>query len=382
MSQLWALFPFTTLARGSLTPGAISPPLSQCESCLSKPCAADAIITPGEVKTCRYGVDYSRIDDERVAVSFSIAKQFKVSGRARRIHKDNPRARTTLDAVHRAVKAARAMGPGVVEDVESARRIALEEAKADPALAEALRRESHRDVENDLARSHDFQQFAKLILQYSEALLRERAPDTPVHEAAEQFPTEGSIYFASRLMISKVDALVFIDDPLRARDNAKSFPFHSLFRQYTLLYQWNARQKKINLGVEGETYRHCSYNKRAVGSVIHALLDNLVKYAPARSKAIMKIEESGDRLTLRFVSLGPRIEDSEAKRIFDIGVRGIHAHSSTAEGQGIGLASALAISDVLGLNLRFEQKQAEDRQERGYHETIFSFDLVLQPLKI
>ncbi len=379
MTDLWTLFPFTTVSRGALTPGAISPPLRECTTCTTRPCASDPNASVGEVKTCRFGVDYTRLDDQRIVISLSVAKQAKTSSRAKAIHRNNPQARTTVDAVSSAVSAARSLGPGVIEDIEATRRIALEEAKADPMLAEVLRRETRKDVEDELARSHDFQQFAKLILQYAEALMSERLPNSPAHEAAAELPAEGAIYFASRLMISKVDALIFVDDPLRARDKPVVFPLHGLFRQYTLLYQWSSRQKKINLGVDGEVYRNCLYNKRAIGAVIHAVLDNLVKYAPVRSKAVMKIDEVGDKVTLSFASLGPKIETNEKETIFEIGVRGEHARSSTSDGQGIGLASANAISETLGLKLRFEQQESEDAQFPGYFETVFRFDLDLVP---
>jgi signal transduction histidine kinase len=121
------------------------------------------------------------------------------------------------------------------------------------------------------------------------------------------------------------------------------------------------------------------YNSQAIGAIIQGLLDNLVKYAPAASRAVIKFTETSDTVDLTVSSLGPRIAPDELTQIFLPGYRGLAARQIEIDGLGVGLATAKHISDVLGLDLRVEQSGTEDSHHKGRFWT--SFQLRLQKSK-
>lgn len=297
-----------------------------------------------------------------------------LSSRARkRIRAERNRVVKTGD-IRRAIQAAVALGPGIAENFEASRRRVIEELKNDADLQKAVAEQLRRGTETDLNQSHDFMQLVKLVRGYAEKLLHERHPDLPPEKAAELLANEGSIYFATTLMIMKVDALLFINEMYRATGDEERIRIHPLVLQYVRIYNWQARQKNVEITL-GECWSDCEYNKAAIGAVVHGILDNLVKYAPAGSSAHIEFVETASTTTITFDSLGPRIDRDERAKIFLPRYRADAARSVEGTGQGIGLASVKHISDALGLQVRVEQDEEEDRKFRARYRTRFSFTL-------
>ncbi|TPW74636.1 sensor histidine kinase [Schumannella soli] len=299
------------------------------------------------------------------------------SSRLRNRLRQEPSRRVQAKQVTTAIDSARELGVGINADFDYLREQMLNELIEDPRIHSALAAQLRQSFDKNIQQSHDFLQLAKLVRGHAEGLLREKSPDRPLSEAAQFAPTEGSIFYAAQLMIRKLDSLAFLEDPMRSRDDVDTFTFHSVFRTYTLIYQWQAREREITLKLDGGSWGTCTYNKNAIGAVLQGILDNLVKYAPPGSTAAMRLDERRDRVIASFTSLGPIILESERSAIFLPGVRGSAPIAASVDGQGIGLATAHQISETLGLKLSVTQSETADGKYRDYYSTTFSFEVEL-----
>lgn len=373
--DIWELFPFPTLAGGQLTDGSLLPVHPACMSCPNRACASDDKALVGEPKICRYGVTYSRIDDGRVLTGVLVSDGGNLSSRAKKRLRAEPERRITTAKISRAIERARSLGAGVTTDFDALKAQVLQKLELEPEMHKALAQQLRQDFESNVQQSHDFLQLAKLVQGHAEALLAEKYPGVPAQEAAERSPIEGAIYFTTQLMVLKLDSLVFLQDPQRANERLNNFKIHPLLLKYARIYQWQANQKELTLRVEGECFSSAIYNAQAIGAVIQGILDNLVKYAPAGSDALIRFDEHGSEVDISFSSLGPRIEPSERRSIFLAGFRGSAARKVENNGQGIGLATAKQISDVLSLDLSLDQSNEQSKRFLGTFSTNFAFTL-------
>lgn len=247
--------------------------------------------------------------------------------------------------------------------------------ESDPKMNSAVMERIGRHLNLSLQQSHDFVQLAKLVGGYAEELLRAISPEQDVRLTAEQNEVEGSIYFATEMMVQKIDALFYLQDPLAARTRGRLFQVHPLIVKYVRVYQWKANQKNLSLAVTGACHESVYYDPQAIGAVAQALLDNMVKYAPADSYASVNFEVRGSTINISFNSLGPKILPQEIERIFSIGVRGEAARTIEESGQGVGLATARQVSEVLDLGLSVHQDPTEATRFPGHFSTTFGITL-------
>ncbi|NHA69915.1 sensor histidine kinase [Phycicoccus flavus] len=283
--------------------------------------------------------------------------------------------RVKMADLQNAVDRARGLGPGVVADWKRSRDELLARLQDDPDMFAALAERLRQDFAETLTQSHDFLQLVKLVRGYSESLLLEKHPGISPEDAAERSPAEGAIFFATELMLVKMDALIFLNEVNRAFGSESRVRIHPYLLKYLRIYAWQADQKNLTIQLVGECFASAWYNANAIGAVFQGLLDNLVKYAPAGSKAVVRFEDYEDEVVLRFVSLGPKIERSEVEKIFLPGFRAVAARATASDGLGVGLATSKSISDALGLGLRVEQDDAPDEKYAARYETTFSVRL-------
>lgn len=374
MSDIWRLFPYPTMAGDELTPGSVVDVHRDCSACKTRDCVADDQTPENEVRVCRYGLTYCRIDGERTVVGVvatDLPNPTPKSKRRIRLERERLVGCTSL---RRTVEQARALGPGVVNTFESDRAEALKAIHLDPEMQRIVGAQLRSDAEEDLNQSHDFMQMVKLVKGYSEALLGERFPGVTPEEAAELAHNEGAIYFATQLMIFKMDSLRYVNEMNRAVGAQNTFGIHPLVLKYKRIYDWQAQQKKLRIHL-GSSHRQARYNGDAIGTLVQALLDNMVKYSPPRSEASINFIETSESVVLEFASLGPKIETNELASIFMTKFRSKAARREENSGQGIGLAAAKQISDALGLNLSGEQESDAQAGFPGRYWTTFRFRL-------
>lgn len=374
-NPLWRIFPYPTLADGRFLSGSLLPVHEACRACPTRECSLDVGAPVGEARQCRFGITYARADDARWVTGLVGSDLPNPNARTRRRHKNEPGRRVPAANIRRAVEAAQEVGPGLVEDFQRSKSEVLERLERDPEMHRALAEQLSKDFQQNLDQSHDFLQLVKLLQGHAEVLLRERYSDLPLTEAADRLPTEGAIYYSTQLMLVKMDALVFLHEINRALGSESRFQIHPFVLKYVRIYEWQAKQKELSIRLEGDCYAWSKYNSQAIGAVIQGLLDNLVKYAPAGSRAAVVFDEQATHVDLCFSSLGPRIDDDERSRIFLPGYRGKAARQIEMSGLGVGLATARKIADALDLGLHVEQDSSEDPRHPARYMTAFRFRL-------
>ncbi len=373
---IWRLFPYPTLHDGRFVPGSVLDVHPDCARCPTKECTEARVAGPGQAQECRYGISFARVDETRLITGVHVTNLPNPTRRGRRRQKLEPERRVSPALLASAVARATELGPGVVDDHTRARAEMMKKLESDPELHKALADQLRKDFQDNLSQSHDFMQLVKLVRGHAEALLHDKFPGLDSTEAAEHLPVEGAIFFSTELMLVKMDALVFLNEINRAFGGETRFRIHSFVLKYVRIYNWQAKQKDLSIRLDGETYAWARYNGDAVGAVVQALLDNLVKYAPADSRASVSFREQGGHVSLAFASLGPKIEADELAQIFLPGHRARAARTVEDGGMGVGLATAKKVSDALGLELSVEQAEAPDPHHPARYLTTFRFLLV------
>ncbi len=374
-ADVWQLFPFPTLAGEVFSDGSLLGVHADCSRCPTRMCVGDDKAPVGEARLCRYGLTYARVDDSRLVVGVVATDGVDLNSRAKKRLRAEAERRFPAKRIAHSIEHARALGAGVTTDLDILKSEVLERLEREPEMHEVLVEQLRQGFERNVQQSHDFLQLAKLVQGHAEALLAEKYPGLPAQDAAEQSPIEGSIFFTTQLMVLKLDSLVFLQDPQRANERRATFKIHPMILKYARIYQHQANQKELNLRLEGECHASATYNSQAIGAVVQGILDNLVKYAPGGSDALIRFDPRGSDVEISFNSLGPRIEPSERSSIFLPGFRAAAARNMESAGQGIGLATAERVSEVLGLGLSVDQADEESRRFPRTYSTTFKITL-------
>lgn len=371
MSNVWNLFPFPTLSEGQFTEGALLPVHPQCAECPTKACAQTDPVRE-EIRRCRYGISFAFVDDSRLVNGIIVTDDLSASSRARKHARKEPQRRVAARQLQHAIARASSLGAGITTEFNAVKEELLDRLERSPEMHAVISEQLRKGFEENLQQSHDFLQLVQLVRGYAEDLLLEKRPGVSLPDAADSLPAEGAIDDSTQLMELKIDSLKFMNEINRAVGHESRFQIHPLVVKYARIYKWQADQKALRFHVEGACYASCVYNNEAIGTVIQAVLDNLIKYSPAGSEAWIRFDETEREVQLSFSSLGPRIEDSETQKIFLPGFRADAARRVEMTGQGIGLASARQISDVLELRLGVQQSAQEDKKYRDRYRTEFS----------
>lgn len=371
--SIWQMFPYPTLADGEFAGGALMGVHPDCVACPTRACVGTNA-RQGEVRHCRYGLSFAKVDEDRLVVGVveNPASGNVTSAMRRRFKEKDRHARP--EQLRRSIEVARSLGPGVSSDFIANRDAMLQHLAQDEQMQQYIAEHLRRGFDDNVAQSHDFMQLVKLVRGHAEALLKERHPSLSPEDAADTEPAIGAIYYSTSLMIVKLDALVYLNEINRAFGREREFRLHPLILKYIRIYLWQAKQKGVHITL-GSTYATCFYDGAAVGAVVQGLLDNMVKYAPANSRATIRFVESDGAIRVEFISLGPKIAQRELREIFLAGIRGQAARDNSSEGQGIGLATVKAVSDALDLHIEVTQAAEADRSYDGSYQTVFSITL-------
>lgn len=368
---VWNLFPYPTLLAGKFTPGSLLPIHDACKTCPVLQCEKDQSARVGEAYECRFGLTYSRIDDDRVVAGLVGDGLANPTRRAQKRLRNEPARRVKIGHISSAVQAAIEAGPNVARNYERDKKAVIERLSRDPELLRGIAEDLRKGFDQEFNRSHDFLQLVQIVRGNVEVLLAEAVPDQDVVSAAESHKVLGAIYFTTELMLMKMNSLRYLQQINFAYGGQQRFKLHPFILKYVRVYDWQARQKQISVHVIGECHSFVAYNPEAFSSIVQGLLDNMVKYAPAGSSATLMFEESPGQVRVSFTSLGPKIQEDEMEKIFLPGFRASAAASLETSGQGIGLAASKGVADALGIDLSVSQESAENTKFRAKHDTTF-----------
>jgi signal transduction histidine kinase len=371
-SEIWLLFPYPTLQHGVWQDGSLLDVHDDCRQCPTRQCEADSSAPTGEARQCRFGMSYARIDSHRLVAGVVARDLDYPTKRTRRRLRSEVDRRVNRADVAQAISRAIQLGPGVVDDYERAKQEVLRQLERDPEMHRALAEDLRKEFSRTLDQSHDYIQLIKLVRGHAEALLKQKYPDLDPDDAAERLPIEGAIYFSTELLLTKIDSLRFLNEINQVFGDEQRFRIHPFILKYVRIYNWQAEQKELRILVTGQCHASIFYNSEAIGAVIQALLDNLVKYAPPGSEASIDFLQTGDTVEVRFASLGPQILPEERPQIFLPGYRARAAREVDTSGLGIGLATAKKIADTLCFRLEVEQDStAHPKYSNRYLTTFF-----------
>ena len=273
MADAWGLFPLPTASKPDgrrglyFQDGSFISSSPDCVGCPTFECWTSVPDRAQGYGECRYGLNFVRLDDNRMIVGVLVNNGVSATRRAKSRSRKEPERRVTKGQIDSAVDRAKSLGPGVVEDFERHRRATMKRLTNDPELYKIVADNLRADFADNVGKSHDLVQLVKLIKGYSETLLQHRYPTKKPAEAAELMATEGAIYFASELMLGKLDALKYLDEPNQVFALPTRFSIHPYVLKYVRIYRWEASQKELDLKLAGECYASCNYNSDAIGAI-------------------------------------------------------------------------------------------------------------------
>jgi signal transduction histidine kinase len=102
-----------------------------------------------------------------------------------------------------------------------------------------------------------------------------------------------------------------------------------------------------------------SADSDALGSAVHNLLDNAVKYSPGANKVWLDAEAAGDEVRIIVRDRGIGISESDRKHIFDRFYRAEGEISKRIKGAGLGLSLVQHIVKAHGGRIEYESQEGE-----------------------
>ena len=109
-----------------------------------------------------------------------------------------------------------------------------------------------------------------------------------------------------------------------------------------------AHARGIDLGIARETGSMIVGDERAIQTLLENLLDNAIKYSPAKGRVDVSILERRNRPVVRVSDSGPGIPETDHGRVFD---RFYRVTGMEVEGSGLGLAIAREIASRHGATI-------------------------------
>jgi signal transduction histidine kinase len=335
----------------------------------------------GQIATCKYGYNYSRVDDDMLVAGVVLEHQTTPSDAWKRRRKqEEPVRRADLE---RAIAGYVARRDGEREKLRI-ERIIEEDALLD---REQFKSNFLAELREEIVRSfsfyHDYQQINSQLIQNINRVIEDRygniseAFDGKLRAASQQ---EQAIYWAARMLDEKLAVAKVLVRPewLRLADDIGEFRVHGMVTKYVRMYEAQFQARNLDLQLLGSSYTKIVASTQASGVIIHTLIDNALKYAPNGSPVEVYLDDRSEGVYVEVASFGPRIDGDELQSIFRPFHRGRAAPDVVKEGSGYGLYVAQLIArEHLGTSVEVEQ---DDSKTHGKHHYWTMF-YVTYPLK-
>jgi signal transduction histidine kinase len=364
-------FPLPHVFKGERRTGVLVDWPAICDRC-DRQCETSSL---RGLQLCSYGLNYLRIDDDLLVAGIAV-RDFPVNSPARRTRlREVGRDVVMKRDLERIVNAAELATTEEAAEVRARMDEAVREFRESKTYQQEMVELLRPDLERALSQIHDYKQFVQQIVQNMNVILETRFPGLELEEKLRRAThEETALYWAAALMDEKLDAALFLEAPeriLEPREQGR-FRLHGLVTKYVRIYKSRADQKRLSVRIVGDSWANIEGNARALGIIPHTMIDNAIKYAPAGSRVFVTFRESGNTVSLAVESFGPKIEASEAARIFDLFYRSEAARQMSSEGTGFGLASAQNVAKAHDTEIIVQQTDRKGPEDTL--ETVFSID--------
>jgi signal transduction histidine kinase len=348
-------FPLPHVFRGERREGAQVDWPAICSTC-DRQCESP---TPSrEVQLCSYGLNYVRIDDEMVVAGIVVRDFPQLTPARKKRIREVGKAVVTRAALERLIERYKIAVDKQAAELRRRMDEVIDEFRESKEYQREVVELMRPDLERTLGQAHDYKLFVQQVVQNMSVILETKYPGIPLDEKLDAAThEEAAVYWAAVLMDEKLDSALFLEAPERIHEPREQgrFRLHGQVVKYVRIYQRRADAKQVSITILGESWARIQGNGRALGIVPHTLVDNAIKYAPSRSKVVVRFTEREDRVALSVESFGPKIEDDEMSRIFDLFYRGRQARAKSSEGTGFGLAAAQNVAKAHEAEIRVTQ---------------------------
>jgi signal transduction histidine kinase len=359
-----SFFPLPHLINGERRPGRVGWP-SQCDRC-DHQCEKTG---RKELSLCSYGLNYIWLEPNVLAFGFLVPSPI-TSAANKKMTRQNPQSMISLEEFEDIREAFRRISEDFTSDIE-ARKVAIIE---DYRIRKGFEVDFLELLRPELQRSfsflHDYKQFVARIRQNVNVVLEFRYPgDTIEQKLARALPSEKAIYWATVLMEEKLQTAFLLLYPERIRHEADTrFRLHGLVTKYLRIYDSAFADKNVRVRTEGESRGEIKGNPLAVSVIPHTFIDNALKYSRRNSDVTVRFVETQYEVELQVSSYGPKIEENERTRIFDLFFRGQDAIRQVEEGAGFGLYLAQFVANQMQTRVEVDQSP-QMAGDRGYYTT-------------
>lgn len=212
-------------------------------------------------------------------------------------------------------------------------------------------------VRNDFVAnvSHELRTPLTSIIGYLDTLLESEIKDSQtrnkflkiIKEEADRL----SILISDLLNLSKIESESI---------DLKAENFSDVILKVINLLEKNAEQKEINLEVKMPDQLPFVYMvKEQIEQVLVNLIDNAIKYTPARGKVEIVVKKTGDKVYFAITDTGIGIPAADQDRIFERFYRVDKARSRSLGGTGIGLSIVRNIIKQHGSEVKVKSNEGQ-----------------------
>jgi signal transduction histidine kinase len=373
-------FPYPHVLAGERRDGLEVAWPAKCVRCPSRDCESGPV---GDLKQCRFGVNYHRVSDELLIAGVVIRNYRPETEAGRKMLRTVKRNAVDITAYRRVVERCRTSTAELAEEMAKRRDRVMSEYRKTRGYQQEILDLLRPDIQRAFANVHDYKQFVQQVRQNMEVLLQSRtqAPEiTDIAELVEKAShEEKAIYWAAVMMDERLDAALLVLEPGRiaSRTRWRRIRLHGLVTKYAKIYQRRIENKHLHLRELGESYAELEGDPAAVTIIPHALIDNATKYAPEGGDITLTFKEGEGRVGFSVTSDGPKIEDHERERIFDVFFQASAAKECAPEGTGFGLGAAQLVAKQLGTGITVAQEPGQ--KPNGLYRTEFGVTFMIAP---
>lgn len=160
-----------------------------------------------------------------------------------------------------------------------------------------------------------------------------------------------TILACSNLTSTRLNVFDFERNPaLINTNNNLKIVFYKKFTKASKCLNSFAKKKRIFIRLTGTSHMQI-YGNQIIDFLPYLILENAIKYSPENQEIDVNFSEHHDYLEIKISSLGPFVNDTEIKQIFEKKFRGTQATNIISDGGGYGLYFAKKICDAHNIQI-------------------------------